>query len=441
MSLDRVQQLVADGFEQVKVQDVALPHTVWKLSLEVEFDRPLTLAEETVLRLVAAGVYDPAEMARLMGLDSGVIVPSTVVNLLQRQLLGQVDHLEIMPLGRQALADMRVRQSKTYDVETRHDPYTDTFLWGFDGAEIKSQKDVREMGLHVLPLSRELASLDVEVRYAEVQRLLDRFGLPFEDRDTPKKVGARQQRDIIRMSTTGSYQAWRRAGLEVWHNAERNEWDWRLLYGGGEDRDISAVLRALQQEGIEILPLEERPKEVPISAIGQAVHSVVEAARPRSKVIQTEEHRSALQEAIEMARTELIVVSPWLTTAAVDRELLSWFEHALQRSRDLRIVIGYGIEPESGKTDWKARDQREALRKLNQIGHRRQGRLKTVEIGNTHEKIVISDSKAAIVTSFNWLSFNPRPGKGVRRETGLRVEEREEVVKLRASLAGVLGLR
>ena len=121
--------------------------------------------------------------------------------------------------------------------------------------------------------------------------------------------------------------------------------------------------------------------------------------------------------------------------------MLSWFEHALQRSRDLRIVIGYGIEPESGKTDWKARDQREALRKLNQIGHRRQGRLKTVEIGNTHEKIVIADSKAAIVTSFNWLSFNPRPGKGVRRETGLRVEEREEVAKLRASLAGVLGLR
>ena len=56
MSLDRARQLVSDNFERVKLQAVALPHTVWKVSIEVEFDRPLTLAEETVLRLVSAGV-------------------------------------------------------------------------------------------------------------------------------------------------------------------------------------------------------------------------------------------------------------------------------------------------------------------------------------------------------------------------------------------------
>ncbi|MCB9759124.1 MAG: hypothetical protein H6739_04730 [Alphaproteobacteria bacterium] len=441
MSLDRARQLVAEGFERVKVQAVALPHTVWKVSMEVEFDRPLTLAEETVLRLVSAGVHDPGEMAHLMGLDAGVIVPATVVNLLQRQLLGQVERLEIMPLGRQALADQRTRQSKTYDVELRHDPYTNTFVWGFDGAELKDARHVRAT-LHVLPNAHELKPLDVEVRHAEVQTLLDRFGLPFEDRDTPKGQ-RRAQRDIIRLTANSSYQAWREATLEVWYNAERDEWDWRLLYGGGENREISAVLRTLQQDGVEILPLEAAPRFAPpTSEVGAAVHEVVEAARPRSKVIQTEEHRDALREAIHDARRELIIVSPWLTTAAVNDELVSWLGNALQRHRDLRVVIGYGIEQDDGtKQDRKAHDQRNALRRLNGLGQRHKGRLRTVEIGNTHEKLVITDGRTAIVTSFNWLSFNPRPGRGVRRETGIRVDDREEVQRLRGALAVALGLR
>lgn len=441
MSLDRARQLIAEGFERVKVQSVALPHTVWKVTLEVEFDRPLALAEETVLRLVSAGVHDPGEITRLMGLDTGVIVPATIVNLLQRQLLGQLDRLEIMPLGRQALADQRTRQSKSHDVELRHDPYSNTFLWGFDGAEIKSSKEVRAMGLHVLPLPVELAQLDVEVRHAEVQQLLERFGLPFEDKNGSQKGGGRIQRDIIRMAANGSYQAWRQADLEVWHSIERDEWEWRLLYGGGEDRKISAVLRTLQQEGLEILPLEDRPRELTLSEVGQVVHEAIEAGRPRSKVIETEQHREALREAIEDARNELIIVSPWLTTAAVDGELTSWLDHSLQRNKALRIFIGYGIEPDKGKSDWKARDQRDALRRLNQIGQRHRGRLKTIEIGNTHEKLVISDGRAAIVTSFNWLSFNPRPGKGVRREMGFRMDEVEQVQRLRSSLGDVMGLR
>jgi phosphatidylserine/phosphatidylglycerophosphate/cardiolipin synthase-like enzyme len=202
------------------------------------------------------------------------------------------------------------------------------------------------------------------------------------------------------------------------------------------------VLRTLQQEGLEILPLESAPRSVaPTSEVSAAVHEVVEAARPRSRVIQTEEHRAALREIIDSSRLELIVVSPWLNTSAVNDELLSWLEHALQRQRDLRIVIGYGIErDDANKTDWKSKDQREALKRLNSLGPRYRGRLRTVEIGNTHQKLVIGDSRVAIVTSFNWLSFNPRPGKGLRQETGFRIDERDQVQLLRDTLAECLRL-
>ena len=175
---------------------------------------------------------------------------------------------------------------------------------------------------------------------------------------------------------------------------------------------------------MEILPLEDRPHEVEVGEVGEAVHRVVEEARPRSKIIQTAEHRAVLREAIEASRSEIIIVSPWLTTAAVDGELTSWLDRALQRHGNLRVVIGYGIEPDRGKNDRKAMDQRDTLRRLHQLGNRYRGRLRTVEVGNTHEKLVITDERFAIVTRFNWLSFNPRPDKGMRRETGCGVARR-----------------
>ena len=93
-----------------------------------------------------------------------------------------------------------------------------------------------------------------------------------------------------------------------------------------------------------------------------------------------------------------------LRTEAVDGELLGWLDQALRTQRRLRVVISYGIEKDAGQTDPKAKNQRDAKKKLNGLGNRHQGRLRTVELGNTHEKIVVCDDRYAILTSFNWLS-------------------------------------
>lgn len=440
MSLDREKELIEGGYERVRVASVMLPHTVWKLDIDIEFDRPLTLAEETVLRLVAAGVPDPEAIARLMGVDEGVIVAATIVNLLRRGLLGQVDVLTVMPLGRQALSDQRLRASKSYtDVEVRHDPYGDVFLWGFDGQELKDARDVKNLGHHVLPAPQELPALDVDRRHEEVQTLLNRFGFPF---DSPEVRKNKVQRDIVRLRARHGYPAWRPAELGVWYHADRDDWQWVLRYFAGEERAVSEVLRKMQADGAEILPLDDRVKEPVSTPVTDQVKRAADSVRqsPRSQIIQTDQHRAALKEAILDARRELVVVSPWLTTAAVDGELESWFRQALDTNRELRIVIGYGIEPETGKGDWKSRDQRSALARLNQVGLRYRGRLRTEEIGFTHEKVVICDRRYAIITSFNWLSFKPQPNKGVRREIGTRVEDKTAVEELRGSLAPILRL-
>jgi hypothetical protein len=439
--MNRETQLTAEGFERVQVAEVALPHMIWKLDIEIEIDRDLTLAEETVLRLIDAGVREPAEITRLMGLQAGVIVPTTIVNLLTKGLLGHTDALQLMPLGREAIMRHQTKETRAYtNVEVRYDPYTDAFCWKFDVTEWKKKDDVG--GTHVLPTPRELTPLQVDVRHAEIQLLMDRFGLPFDrpDEGKVKKGEKKPARDIVRLTARHAYPAWRPAQLEVWHHPDRQEWRWRLLYEGGELGRISEVLESLDAEGQVIIPLEREVKAPALSAVGEEIQGAVKAVEAQGSVIQTEHHRDALREAIEEAQRELIIISPWLTTAAVDGDLMGWLKRALDRRTELRIIIGYGIEADTGKRDFKVQDQRNALRKLNELGQRHRGRLRTVEIGNTHQKLIICDQRRAIVTSFNWLSFKPTPGRGLRRETGLRVDEVSAVVALRASLADALGL-
>jgi hypothetical protein len=442
MTFDRNSRLISEGFERVRVTDVAIPHTIWKLDLDIEFDRALTLAEETILKLVAAGVGEPDSITQLMGLNDGVIVPGTTANLLIKGLLGHFDSLTITPLGRQALNEQMTRETRKYpEIEVRHEHFSDTFVWRFEATELKAARDVRRSGYHVLPAPPPLAAPGVEARLEEIQSLLDRFGLPTDSDE--KKDHVRQQRDIVRLRAVHNYSAWRTAELEIWYCRDRDEWKWLLRQHGGEERAVSDGLHRLELAGEQILPLEARATEseptqqatVLERAAGRAV------ASPNAMLIHNEQHRNVLRDAIQDARSELIVISPWLTTSAVDSELETWLDQALQTHKSLNIVIGYGIELDRGRRDRKSDDQRDALKRLNNLGRRHHGRLRTVEIGNTHSKVIICDVRFAVVTSFNFLSFNPKPGQGVRMETGTRVENKETVVALRREIAADLGLK
>jgi phosphatidylserine/phosphatidylglycerophosphate/cardiolipin synthase-like enzyme len=48
-------------------------------------------------------------------------------------------------------------------------------------------------------------------------------------------------------------------------------------------------------------------------------------------------------------------------------------------------------------------------------------------LGNTHAKVLISDDRYIIVTSFNWLSFRGDPKRTFRDERGTLVSRAEYV--------------
>ena len=166
-------------------------------------------------------------------------------------------------------------------------------------------------------------------------------------------------------------------------------------------------------------------------------------------ILTSSEHRQALRKAIVEARRDLVIVSPWLSPAAVNPELLGWLQAALDKNRELRVNILFGIERHAARgnqrvarprDDMAARNQEAALQGLETVSGRSGGRLRVVEVGNTHEKVVISDDHYAIVSSFNFLSFNPPQEKGMRREMGYWISDPGEVLKLRALFREALGV-
>ena len=159
----------ADGFELIRCEEVA-PHTIWKLDLDIEVDRRLRLAEETVMRLVEAGVGVPSQIEALMGLDHEVIVPSTVARLMQRGLIAHEGALTLTPLGRTSLANGVARETRKYtNVKLRHDRYGNRFLWNFDEPEEKDYRRLRDAETYVLPAPPKLRQTDMNLRSNEVQ--------------------------------------------------------------------------------------------------------------------------------------------------------------------------------------------------------------------------------------------------------------------------------
>jgi hypothetical protein len=58
---------------------------------------------------------------------------------------------------------------------------------------------------------------------------------------------------------------------------------------------------------------------------------------------------------------------------------------------------------------------------------RHPGKLHVTKLGDTHEKVLLSDRKVMVITSLNWLSFRGDPKRPLRQETGLYLEIPERI--------------
>lgn len=169
------------------------------------------------------------------------------------------------------------------------------------------------------------------------------------------------------------------------------------------------------------------------------------------QMIGTEEHRRQLERAFKNAKELVIIESPWLTRDAIDEEFKRWMFEAIDRGLDVILAWGYPDDgkPESRRKNERSRSMAEMLQEQAKRprrqgkrprGDRREGtrgRLRVVELGDTHAKQLVADTNFAVISSFNWTSFRGEKRAGdlvLRNEIGYRIGVPEKVKEIRDSL-------
>ncbi len=127
--------------------------------------------------------------------------------------------------------------------------------------------------------------------------------------------------------------------------------------------------------------------------------------------LDTFEHRPLLSEALETAKSRLLIVSPWVKGSVVKREFLAQLRRVAERG--VKIHIGYGEDP------YASGSHADVLSRLHQLAEEFPNMVVGC-LGNTHAKTLIWDHNR-VSTSFNWLSFQGDKDRTYRQETGLLI--------------------
>lgn len=143
----------------------------------------------------------------------------------------------------------------------------------------------------------------------------------------------------------------------------------------------------------------------------------------RDRPVKGAEHRDLLKQALILAKSQVIIISPWVNQSATDNEIIGLIQDALRRG--VSVLIGYGMPLRPGEKKEKYIDE-VVEKKLKKIQRGSNGdKLRLEWLGNTHEKILVCDRRFCVLTSFNFLSY--RGDQGFRREKGAYFENPEMI--------------
>ncbi|MDB9516335.1 phospholipase D-like domain-containing protein [Roseofilum reptotaenium CS-1145] len=143
------------------------------------------------------------------------------------------------------------------------------------------------------------------------------------------------------------------------------------------------------------------------------------------RLLEMYDHRPLLEEALKDTQERLMIISPWIRANSVNRWFLQEFENLLKRG--VQVFIGYGL----GEKDENRYSQDIKVEKaLQKLANRYSTCFTLKRLGDTHAKILISDTNFAVTTSFNWLSFKGERDRTFRDERGTLVSDCQKIDEL-----------
>jgi phosphatidylserine/phosphatidylglycerophosphate/cardiolipin synthase-like enzyme len=164
--------------------------------------------------------------------------------------------------------------------------------------------------------------------------------------------------------------------------------------------------------------------------VAEAIRKDAEEAKSRLRAmtqrpVRCHEHPRLLLDAITKTKERLLIISPWITHQVVNDMFVRSLDALLRNG--VAVYIGYGLADEDGGRGNDKAKQKDPITYLAQKEFdslkKRYDNLTLKFVGNTHRKMLVSDDRFAVVSSFNWLSFKGDPRSKARDEFGILVSE------------------
>jgi hypothetical protein len=249
---------------------------------------------------------------------------------------------------------------------------------------------------------------DVQVGFAVDGKLSPEHERAFARSEGPKKLRLEEQvnesirevEEIRELRDAVSQKCPAAAEVEALHKASDL----------AETRLADAELQFAAAESIDVKTDAKRSVE---TAREDLARTQTQLDKIGFRFVYVHEHPTLLKDALENATQRLMINSPWITRAVVNREFTRKLETLLRKN--VKVYIGWGLGEEEAKNDPVA------LKALNELMGRYDN-LWLTRLGDTHAKVLLVDRRFAVVTSFNWLSFRGDPNRTFRDEQGAVVQ-------------------
>ncbi|MDR7068600.1 hypothetical protein J2X02_001417 [Pseudoxanthomonas japonensis] len=440
-----IEQVSRPGFKLAHFKDAALPVyqlTVKVLTLE---KKPLNPIEEGCLRAIDAGLGRTKEIREFLGLED-VVLNTALASLNSQELINYMGasngeataSLTLKGKAAVDLAHMSVPEERV--IKLMFDPYLKRVVFHQPGLLWKP-KEVRSEGKMEVPLCGAKRPEVEDVPLEDIDAALERLRRPYEESKELLAIRRIERREMLFVPCTMLYFR-SEVGSETqvaFYLDSRISVDHENAFrdlGGMEEVGAKHVLADQLSEVMNQVALapSEKSQLLHLPKLTEGVRAEaksedvvpIPAVNPTLKNIRCHEHPGLLEDALINSMERLMIISPWIRHQVVTDRFVRNLEALLRNG--VRVYIGYGLVDEDGrdKAGGKLPITPRAERDLKDL-EKRFKNFTFAFIGNTHRKVLVSDSRYAVTTSFNWLSFKGDPREKPRDEAGIYIAKQDYI--------------
>jgi hypothetical protein len=479
------------GFDLVCCKEVGLP--VYKITVEAltQVRKQIPPIEEYVLKAIHVGLSCEEEIAGLLGLEL-LTIREAMVNLRVSEnidlIAPDVSQFQVWKLtkkGERTLQEARVivPEERTFDIN--FDGLLRIPRWyGQLESRLLKPKDLRDFSVvEIEPLLKRPPELS-DLKLKDVDQIIRQI-------DKASKARVRQERDLLALKAIDRKQRFfQPATALVFKAKENDEIQVAFVIDGIISNEHEAAFA--RADGVKKLRIAEtltqsEPRRLAEEILGyefvaqtpadQVTNLKKEVAAAQAKIqaqiettqekieqiedddkkqalnqqlqdalkqieqlqfqldsvlatvpmrwLEMYEHRPLLEQALKDTQERLMIISPWIRANSVNRWFLQQFENLLKRG--VQIFIGYGL---GEKDENHSSADIQAEKNLQKLANQYSKNFTLKRLGDTHAKILISDTKFAVTTSFNWLSFKGERDRTFRDERGTLVSDPHKIDEL-----------